>query len=104
MFPPRYTVLSLFESRQGYLAEIARMTGRSSRPRHEWIWIEPRHALTLQPLTVDGDGHGFREGRLRRDESRAEFRWASGQIAELRALPPDSLPQPVRGFLELHLS
>ncbi|MFT3815665.1 MAG: hypothetical protein QM740_20255 [Acidovorax sp.] len=95
-------MLNLFESQLGYLAKIARTSHHG--PLHEWVWLAHHHALTLQLLDDEGDCLGFAEGWLRRDDSKAEFHWSDGRIAVLRALAPDDLPPPVRGFLELHLS
>ena len=84
MSSPLYSVLNLFESPRGYLAEIARPP--CPGPESEWVWIEWRHAITLQPI-ASGEGLIFEEGIL----------WLDGRHT-------GTLPSPLRGLLELHLT
>jgi len=100
----RYSVLSLFESPGGHLAEIS----RTLRPAPEtwvrqWIWIGPRHVMTLRPLTGQADG-AFEECRLHLVEHGGEMRWATGRADALVRVDGGVLPPVARHFLELHLS
>ncbi|MBB4844349.1 hypothetical protein HNP55_002885 [Paucibacter oligotrophus] len=100
----RYTVLKLFESPRGHLAEISRMV-RPDRGTwvDEWVWIEERHVMTLQSLPERG-GLDFEEGELHLAGYAGELRWSNGRIDTLSRVHVGKLPQPSRSFLELHLS
>lgn len=105
MSSPLYTILHLFASVQalGYLAEIARSElNRPGTTVREWIWIEARRAITLQPLT--GGTSAFEEGQLSLDGNRGELRWRHGRCDSLQRLDPDVLPASSRRLLELHLT
>lgn len=97
-----YTVLNLFASPSGHLAEISRTLQHAPQTQvNEWIWIEPRHALTLTPL----DGHApgaFAEGQLCLRENGGELRWKHGHTDMLNRIA--ELPGNARRFLEIHLS
>lgn len=100
---PLYSLLKLFESPGGYLVEIARTAGQ--RPVtwvNEWIWIEQRHAITLQPVK-DGREFVFEEGNLSLDNKQGELRWSHGRVDELKRKDTQALPFPARSLLELHL-
>lgn len=102
MSSPLYTVLNLFESPRGHLAEISRTLRHAQQTwGNEWIWIEPRHAMTLSPL----DGHApgaFAEGQLYLRENGGELRWTHGRTEALNRIV--ELPAEARKFLEVHLS
>lgn len=98
-----YTVLNLFASPRGHLAEISRTLRHAPKTWvTEWLWIEQRHVMTLQPLAGHAVG-AFEEGLLLLNEENAgELRWSTGRIDELARV--SELPQTTRSFLELHLS
>ncbi len=96
-----YSVLNLFESPRGYLAEIARMPRPG--PESEWVWIERRRATTLQPVD-SGKSLAFEEGTLRLDGRQGELRWSDGRSEALVHRNPQALPPPLRGLLALHLT
>lgn len=99
-----YSLLKVFESPSGYLVEIARSTRDCPDAWvNEWIWLEQRHAITLQPVE-DGEGFAFEEGILHLDHPQAELRWSSGRSEALKRRDIQALPLPARGLLELHLS
>lgn len=102
MSSPLYTVLNLFESPRGHLAEISRTLWRAPQTWvTEWVWIEPRHAMTLLPL--DGNAPGaFAEGQLCLRENEGELRWKHGRTEALNRVV--ELPAEARKFLEVHLS
>jgi len=104
MSPQRYSVLSLFESPRGHLAQITRNLLHDPDLRvTEWIWIEYRHAQTLQPL--DGrDNRIFTEGQLHFEEGEGELRWSTGRTEALVRIDLHALPRPSRTLLELHLT
>lgn len=97
-----YTVLNLFASPRGHLAEISRTLRHAPETWvTEWLWIEQRHVLTLQPL-VDHAAGAFEEGRLHLHDNEGELHWSTGRIDALARV--SELPQTTRSFLELHLS
>jgi hypothetical protein len=97
-----YTVLNLFESPRGHLAEISRTLRHSPEAWvSEWLWIEQRHVMTLQPLAGHTAGT-FEEGQLHLGENAGELCWQDGRIEVLARV--DKLPPTTRSFLELHLS
>jgi len=96
-----YSVLNLFESPRGYLAEIARIPRPG--PESEWVWIERRRATTLQPVD-SGEGLTFEEGTLRLDGRQGELCRSDGRSEALTRRDPQALPPPLRGLLELHLT
>ncbi len=99
-----YSLLKVFESPSGYLVEIARTTRDGPDAWvNEWIWLEKRHAITLQPAE-DGKGFAFEEGILYLNHPQAELRWSSGRSEALKRRDTQALPLPARGLLELHLS
>lgn len=102
MSPQPYTVLNLFASQRGHLAEISRTLRHTPRTSgSEWVWIEPRHAITLFPL--DGPVPGiFAEGQLYLRENEGELHWKHGRTDVLNRVA--ELPATTRRFLELHLS
>lgn len=104
MFPPRYTLLNLYASPQGYLAEIIRTTRDQTDPLREWIWIEPHRALTLQPLNNNPDDLAFEEGRLSCGASGAHFHGLTGRTIALERLTTSDLPSRECKLLQLHLS
>lgn len=100
----RFTVLNLFQSPRGFLAEISRTTSRGAEDGvHEWIWIEPRCAVTLRPIIQD-DRLAFQEGRVRLQDRSAELHWTSGRTDVLARVCPAELPLGTRRLLELHFS
>lgn len=101
MSSPPYSVLNLFESPRGYLAEIARMPRPG--PESEWVWIERRRATTLQ-LVASGEGLAFEEGILRLDGRQGELRWSNGRSEALVHCAPQALPPPLRSLLAVHLT
>lgn len=102
MSAQRYTILDLFASPRGHLAEISRTLRHAPETWiNEWLWIEQRHVLTLQPLAGQAAG-AFEEGQLHLDENAGELHWSTGHIEMLARV--DELPQTSRNFLELHLS
>lgn len=99
-----YSLLNLFESPSGYLVEIARITRDCPDTWvNEWIWIEQRHAITLQPVK-GGKDFAFEEGNLYLDNQQSELRWSNGRTDALRRRDTQVFPLPARGLLELHLS
>ncbi len=101
---PLYSLLNLFESTSGYLVEVARTTGHSPDTWvNEWIWIEQRHALTLQPAE-DGRGFAFEEGNLYLDNQQGKLCWSNGRVDTLKQRGIQTFPFPARSLLELHLS
>lgn len=101
---PLYSLLTLFESPSGYLVEIARTTGHSPDAWvKEWIWIEQRLAITLQPVE-DGRGLVFEEGNLYLDNQPGTLCWSNGRVDTLKRRGTQAFPFPARRLLELHLS
>lgn len=99
-----YSLLQVFESPSGYLVEIARATHDCPNTWvNEWIWLEQRHAITLQPVE-DGEGFAFEEGNLYLDHPQGELRWSNGRLERLWRRNTQALPLPARGLLELHLN
>lgn len=99
-----YSLLNLFESPSGYLVEISRTAGHSPDAWvNEWIWIEQRHAITLQPVE-DGSGFLFEEGNLYLDNQQGELCWSNGRVDALKRRDIQAFPFPARSLLELHLS
>lgn len=99
---PSYTVLRLFKSPRGHLAEISRARGDGETQTNDWVWIVERHVMTLQPRP----GHGaldFEEGHLRLEDDAGELCWANGETETLSRVFAE-LPQPSRSFLDSHLS
>jgi len=97
-----YTVLNLFASPRGHLAEISRTLHLAPETWvNEWLWIEQRHVMTLQPLAGQAAGT-FEEGLLHLHENEGELRWSTGRIDELARV--NELPKTARSFLEMHLS
>lgn len=104
MFPQLYSVLALFESPRGHLAEISRTLRHSPHKWvTEWVWIEQRHVMTLQPLDAQAAG-AFEEGELRLADSEGELCWANGHTDALVRVKGGALPAATRNILELHLS
>lgn len=100
----RYTVLTLFQSSLGFLAEISRATDFGPKTCvNEWIWMEARRAVTLKPVTQAGH-LAFEEGRVRLQDAMAELQWISGGTDMLVRVAPAALPSGARRLLESHLS
>jgi hypothetical protein len=100
----RYSVLSLFQSPLGFLAEISRSKSLGPEPSvHEWIWIEPRCVVTLRPIGQD-ERLSFQEGRLRLQDQAAELHWAGGRTDLFTRVALAELPLGMRQLLELHFS
>lgn len=106
MPPLHYSVLNLFESPRGRLAQISRpLRGSPDAWITEWLWIERRHVMTLQALEGCVD-LVFEEGRLHlhSGNNTAELRWSDGRIDTLLRVDCSELSPPTRSILELHLS
>lgn len=104
MTSPLYSLLNLFESSCSYLVEITRTAGHDPDTWvNEWVWIERRHAMTLQPVK-DGKGVIFEEGNLLLDNQRGEMHWSNGRSVVLTRRDTQAFPFSARGLLELHLS
>ncbi|MCW5230953.1 hypothetical protein [Verminephrobacter eiseniae] len=74
MSPQPYSVLAVFESPRGHLAKISRTLRLSPETWvSEWIWIGPRHVMTLLPVGGNADGT-FDECQLRLGETEGELR------------------------------
>ena len=97
-----YTVLRLFKSPRGQLAEISRARDDRERRTNEWVWIVERHVMTLQPRAGRG-APDFEEGHLHLEDDAGELRWANGETETLSRVFAE-LPQPSRSFLDSHLS
>lgn len=104
MSPQLYSVLAHFESPRGHLAKISRTLRLSPETWvSEWIWISPRHAMTLRPLDGNADST-FEEGQLRLGATDSELHWSNGRTEVLIRVEAGVLPPATRHVLELHLS
>lgn len=100
----RYSVLSLFQTPLGFLAEISRSTSLGPESSvHEWVWIGPRCVITLRPIG-QAERLAFLEGRIRLQDQAAELHWTSGRTDLFARVDRAELPLGTRGLLELHFS
>ena len=97
-----YTVLRLFKSPRGHLAEISRARDNSELRMSEWVWIAERHVMTLQRQAGRG-ALDFEEGRLHLKDNAGELRWSNGEIEVLSRVVA-KLPPQSRNFLDSHLT
>ncbi|MCK6394989.1 hypothetical protein [Zoogloea sp.] len=102
MSSPSYTVLKLFKSPRGHLAEISRTRDRCETRGNEWVWIAERHVTTLQ-LRPGRGALDFEEGQLHLKDDAGELRWLNGEIETLSRVAVE-LPQPSLSVLDSHLS
>lgn len=68
----------------------------------EWVWIEQRRVVTLQPVS-GRHPLAFEDAELRIDGGRGELRWSSGRIDALTRADLCGLPASERGALTSHL-